>query len=154
MQKLNLLEEFFRICSQLANRNVPYALIGGIAVSVHTEPRMTKDIDFLTYHESIADFRTVLEAVGYEECAQPWTFRQNSMTLYRFMKIADDEFIPVDVLVSAEEHYRAIIGRAEDAQWAGGVVKVATAKDLIWLKRRRNSLQDQADIQRLSHDTP
>ena len=150
MHKIDLLEEFFKICSELAKHEVPYALIGGIAVSIHTEPRMTKDIDFLTIPEAIGDFRSVLEECGYDESAQPWAFRSSLTALHRFVKVVDDDFLPVDILVNGEERYRSVVANAQAAQWAGGVVRVATVDDLIWLKRQRNSLQDQADIERLS----
>jgi len=49
---------------------------------------------------------------------------------------------------------REIIANAIEARSEYGVVRVARKIDIIWLKKQRNSLQDQADIERLNsgHD--
>jgi hypothetical protein len=61
----------------------------------------------------------------------------------------------IDVLVAGDVRHRQIITNAVEAESEGaGVVRVADKADLIWLKRQRNSKQDQADIARLSDEEP
>ena len=46
-----------------------------------------------------------------------------------------------------------IIANAREAESEGtGTVRVADKADLIWLKEKRNSKQDQADIARLKNE--
>ena len=63
-----------------------------------------------------------------------------------------DEMI-VDILVAGHDRHEQIIANALEAESEGtGLVRVAARADLIWLKRQRNSKQDQADIARLSDE--
>ena len=43
----NLFEEFRAVVGALTGARVPYAVCGGIAMSIHVQPRATVDIDFL-----------------------------------------------------------------------------------------------------------
>jgi hypothetical protein len=47
---------------------------------------------------------------------------------------------------------KKIIENAVIAESENGQVKIASKNDMIWLKSFRNSKQDQADIERLTHD--
>ena len=59
----------------------------------------------------------------------------------------------IDIIVAGDDRHERIITDALEAEAEGtGIVKVANRADLIWLKRRRNSTQDQADIARLSEE--
>lgn len=59
----------------------------------------------------------------------------------------------IDIIVAGDDRHERIITDALQAEAEGtGIVKVANRADLIWLKRRRNSTQDQADIARLSEE--
>ena len=83
----------------------------------------------------------------------PWAFKDGSVTLHRFLKVQDLDEMIVDVLIAGDERHREIIANATAAESEGtGVVRVAFRSDLIWLKRRRNSKQDQADIERLESE--
>ena len=59
----------------------------------------------------------------------------------------------IDIMVAGDDRHERIITDALQAEAEGkGIVKVANKADLIWLKRQRNSKQDQADIARLSYE--
>ena len=62
-----------------------------------------------------------------------------------------DEML-IDILVANDEEVRKIIQNAVGADSEKGRVMVANKKDLIWLKRTRDSKQDQADIEKLEDD--
>jgi len=49
---MNLFEDFSSIIKQFNKNGISYALIGGIALAFHDEPRFTKDIDFLIIEAS------------------------------------------------------------------------------------------------------
>ena len=94
----------------------------------------------------------VLIAEGYFESTSPRIFKNTQLTLRRFIKIVDGDDMLIDVLVSGTERHNEIIANAVDAQTVDVNVKLASKKDLIWLKRLRNSKQDQADIERLENE--
>ncbi len=102
------------------------------------------------------DLERVTEALkreGFFKSSSPWTFKDSKLTLHRFMKVEDLEEILIDVLVAGDGRHQEIIANALEAESEGtGVVRVASKSDLIWLKRQRNSKQDQADIARLEDE--
>ncbi len=49
-----------------------------------------------------------------------------------------------DEFTEVIKHINALIAQGEH-----GIAHVAEKTDIIWLKKQRNSLQDQADIERL-----
>lgn len=122
-------------------------------MAFYTEPRFTRDIDILVDSEDFERTKDILEKDGYFESASPWTFPEVAIELHRFLKVADegDEML-IDILVAKSEEVRSIIGNAAEAKSAEGRVMVANKRDLIWLKRTRDSRQDQADIEKLEDD--
>ena len=149
---MNLFDEFSSIIKQFNSYSVSYAVIGGIAMAFHDEPRFTKDIDFLILPEEREKILQILEGLGYFESAEPWTFRNSQLTLHRFMKIAGEDHLVVDILYGSETRCREIVERAIIQDSSYGAVRVASRNDLIWLKQRRGSDQDQVDIRKLKSD--
>lgn len=150
---MNVFEEFKRLVSQLEEQGVRYALVGGVAMAFYTEPRFTRDIDLLVDPEDFDKTKGILERDGYFESASPWTFRNVAIKLYRFLKVVNEEDgMLIDILVAKDEEVRKIIQNAVVAESKEGKVMLANKKDLIWLKRARDSKQDQADIEKLKND--
>ena len=57
-----------RICLDLADAHVAFALVGGLAVSARTEPRFTRDADLAVAVQTDAEAERlirVLQSVGY-----------------------------------------------------------------------------------------
>jgi hypothetical protein len=63
----------------------------------------------------------------------------------------EDEML-IDILVAKNEEVRRIIRNGVEAESEEGKVMLASKSDLIWLKRKRSSKQDRADIERLEDD--
>lgn len=74
------------------------------------------------------------------------------MTMRRFLKVIENDQMIIDLLVAGEEKHLKIIQNALEAQGKHGNARVAKKSDIIWLKRKRNLLQDQADIERLENE--
>ena len=149
---MNLYDEFFQVVAALDRIGAEYAVVGGIAVSFHAEPRYTKDIDLLFYAIDIDRVRSELNGLGYKVEAKPWTFESSEITLYRFSKFEGEEHMMVDVMVGSEQEHEEIVRNAIAEETDYGMVKVASKKDLIKMKRLRNSAQDVADIEALQND--
>ena len=76
-----------------------------------------------------------------------------AIELHRFLKVVNEEDeMLIDILVAKDEEVRKIIQNAVEAESEEGRVMLANKKDLIWLKRTRDSKQDQADIEKLKDD--
>jgi hypothetical protein len=150
---MNVFEEFRRLVRVLEQERVRYALVGGVAMAFYTEPRFTRDIDLLVDSEDFEKAKSMLEKEGYFESASPWTFSKVAIELHRFLKAVDvEDEMMIDVLVANDEEVRKIIRNAVEAESEEGRVMVASKRDLIWLKRTRDSKQDQADIEKLEND--
>ena len=149
---MNIYDEFFSIIKGLDEADIQYAIVGGIALSFYTRPRYTKDIDILVLSEGIDNIKSILKGIGYTFEATPWSFRNTDITLYRLTKIEGQDFLTVDLLAGNEERYREIIRDAIIEETEYGSVCIASPKDLIWMKRLRNSKQDIADIEALQSD--
>ena len=149
---MNLFDEFFSIAERLEEHQVTYCVIGGIAMAFHDQPRFTRDIDILVAAEQIEQVRIALKETGYFESTSPWTFKGSGLTLHRFMKTEDEDYLVVDVLLGSEPRHMSILEGPVKEVWTGGRVRIANKEDLIWLKERRLSDQDRVDIGRLKDD--
>jgi len=149
---MNIYDEFFSIIKRLNAANIKYAVVGGIALSFHTEPRYTKDIDFLVLSNCLNDLKSILKSMDYTFEAQPWTFKNTNITLHRLTKIEGEDSLTIDMLEATEEQHVRIIENAITEKTKYGFVCIATREDLIWMKRLRNSKQDVADIEALEND--
>lgn len=131
----------------------PYALIGGVAVGLHTGvPRATLDTD-LAVHTSHRQPRLVdaLVAAGFEvrgEYAHSVNLRHPGGE---------------PVQLAFDPAFDEMIDRAEAFEIDGGRVRVVTRDDLIAMKRRAaadparrrsKALRDQADVELLLGDVP
>ena len=149
---MNVFYEFWKIAKVFETERIPYALVGGVAIAFHSVPRFTKDIDILIEPEVLDRVSEVLKSKGYFESTSPRTFKNTKLTMHRFMKIVDGDEMLIDVLVSGTERHSEIVANAVDAESAEVKVKLASKEDLVWLKRLRNSKQDQADIEGLEYE--
>lgn len=149
---MNVFDEFSEIVAHLEEAGIRYALVGSVAMAFYAEPRFTQDIDFLLHPDSFGMTRTILEQAGYFESATPWTFQGTSLTLHRFIKVIGEDHMIIDLLLAGSTSELEVITNAQEARSNYGIAHVARKSDIIWLKRQRNSLQDQADIERLEHE--
>lgn len=151
---MNIFDEFTDIIHHLEQEKIRYAIVGGVAMAFYAEPRFTQDIDILLEPNDFDKARRILERKGYVESAKPWTFQGTPLTLRRFFKAVGSEHMIIDLLVAGDKRHLAIIENALLAQGEHGIAHVAGKADVIWLKMQRNSLQDQADIARLTDEDP
>ena len=150
---MNVFFEFHKIVRHFQKEEIEYALIGGVALAFYSAPRFTRDIDILTKKNELGRIAVLLKREGYFESSPPWTFKDTKLTLHRFLKIKNGDEMIVDIMVAGTARHARIVENAIEAISEDmGVVRVAAKRDLVWLKRSRNSKQDQADIERLTHE--
>jgi len=150
---MNVFFEFYKIVQHLQREKIAYALVGGVAMAFYTVPRFTEDIDILIWTGDLEKVKSILGREGYIVRAVPWTFKDTKTTLHRFLKIADEDQMVVDVMATGDDRFGGVIERAVVAESEQcGQVRVANKTDLVWMKRLRNSEQDQLDIKKLQDE--
>lgn len=137
----------------LARRGTPYALIGGIAVGIHSGiPRATLDIDLAV--PSATDRPALVEAL------RNGGFRPSGSFAHSLnFRHASGE--PVQFAI--DPSFDQAIARAAECEVRGVKIRLVGREDLIAMKlraagdparRRSKSLRDQADVELLRGDVP
>jgi len=145
----NLFEEFRAIVAALGAARVPYAICGGIGMSIHARPRATIDIDLLAPPAAVTSIADALLPRGFvRREPTPTLLAGGEVVMHPISKIAagDPEVLLLDVIeVRPGVTERAWQTRI-DTEWEGRSVTVVSRAGLIGLKRLRGSPQDIADI--------
>jgi predicted nucleotidyltransferase len=119
-----------RIANSLADAGIPYMIIGGQAVLLYGEPRLTKDID-VTLGVDLAHLQNVLFAVQnmkLNPLADPDTFTRQTMVL----PCSDPETgIRVDLIFSFSPFEQLAIKRAKSVRIGSADVHFAALEDLL-----------------------
>ncbi len=127
----------------LTERNIPYMLIGGLAISVWGEVRVTHDVDFkVSVDMPLADFRKlVLERFS----ARPMNMPPHKLSPY-VIHIWASPGVAADILVSMFDYEKEAIKRAVTVEVMGTPARVCTAEDFIIHKAIANREKDWADV--------
>ncbi len=119
------------IATSVDGRGVPYMVIGGQAVLVHGEPRMTKDIDVTlgVSADSLENILDMARALDWEILPEdPATFVKRTMVL---PCRESPSGIRIDLIFSFTPYEREAIQRAIVKRVGSTDVKFASAEDLI-----------------------
>ena len=137
----------------LERLNVGHALIGGLAVGIHTNvPRATLDVDFAV------DSRIDRDAAV---CAMTAAGFQHTGTFAHSLNFRHESGEPVQLAMDPE--FDPMLGRAETVEVGELTIRVVSKVDLIAMKqraaadpkrRRSKALRDQADLALLLGDVP
>ncbi len=119
-----------KIANELSAHNIPYMVIGGQAVLLYGEPRLTKDID-ITLGIGIEGLKEVnniiIQKLNLKTLVDE-NFVQNTMVL---LAIDEKTGIRVDFIFSFSLYEKQAIKRAPDIKFGSTVVKFASLEDLI-----------------------
>jgi predicted nucleotidyltransferase len=137
------------VVSFLQVKNIPYALIGGLAVSLRGETRVTADVDIVI----AADVERGLSLIGELEGSN---FRPLFTDVAEVVAKAfllplrhRDTNVKVDIAIGLSGFERQIVERAELLDLAGTRVAVATAEDLLIMKVLAGRPRDEQDLRGL-----
>jgi hypothetical protein len=146
----DLIDGLVASAAVLSAHRVAYAVIGGMATTFRTQPRFTKDLDFLL-HVPQLQLPAVLDALQEREFAcdplatiREWT--QHHMTTLSFRGLRVDWLKPV---LPAYQH---VLDRATEEFRLGPPIRVASPEGLILLKLLAWRDQDQTDVKNLVTD--
>jgi len=118
-----------KIANELNAHNIPYMVIGGQAVLLYGEPRLTKDID-ITLGIGIGrlkEVNSIIQKVNLKILVDE-NFVQNTMVL---LAIDEKTGIRVDFIFSFSLYEKQAIKRATDIKFGNTIVKYASLEDLV-----------------------
>lgn len=149
---MNLYNEFFSIIEKFEENIITYAVIGGFALAFHDKPRFTEDIDILIETASLEKAGEILGELGFSSSTDQQHFLDTKLTLYRYVKTSDNDYLILDLLSGKESKFEEMLHNSVHYEWEKGKVEVVNRDDLIILKKMRNSEQDKVDIMNLQDD--
>ncbi len=128
---------------------VKFVLIGGYAVVYYTEPRFTKDIDFLVEATSknSKNIRNALEEFGVPmEQVSTDTFEKEG----NFFKVGKPPW-RVDLITSVKGiSFSSVYSNSIDIDIGGISIKIVSLEDLMLIKKEAGRPQDLLDLAKLN----
>jgi len=145
---MGLHQDFKDLLSAFDDAKVRYLLIGGYAVSFHSRPRYTKDIDLWVASEP-ENLQRVQAALA--------TFGAPPSVLEALRSLGPDEIlymgnapVRVDILQNVTGvEFEGAFGRRVEAEWDGVPISIIGVEDLIAAKRAAGRPQDLLDAEEL-----
>jgi len=130
--------------SWLDRHHIPYMVIGGFAVTIWGEPRVTRDLD-ITISVPAEELSNTVELIQSE-----FTALVNDaikfVTETRVLPILTDT-VPVDLIFAALPYEDEAIARAKRIQLRHGAVRICSPEDLILHKIVSPRNRDREDIE-------
>jgi predicted nucleotidyltransferase len=143
-----------RIAAELSGRGIPYMIIGGQAVLLYGEPRLTKDIDITlgVGVEELPVIKDAIRALGLSiEPDDVDTFVKDTMVLPAVDKKSG---IRVDFVFSFSPFERAAIERAKEVRFDEVPVRFASLEDLVIHKMVAGRARDIEDVRAILLKNP
>lgn len=142
-----------RLARALDSAELPYMVVGGQAVLIHAEPRLTQDID-LTLSvgpERADDVLAAIQSAGLKSLAPDRGFIERTFVV-PCMDV--DTGIRVDVILSNSEFEHRAVSRAMTLDLGGQPVRFATAEDLVVMKVVAGRPRDLEDVRSVVRANP
>ena len=149
-----MLEELLqRIATALDQAALPYMIIGGQAVLLYGEPRLTKDIDITLGAglDRLADILAAAQAAQLTLLVDPETFTRQTMVL----PCTDPQSgMRVDFILSFSPYEQLAISRARTVTIGDAKLRYASVEDLIILKVIAGRPRDLEDVKSILLKNP
>lgn len=143
-----------RIAFSLDQLGVPYAIIGGVAVSIQSVPRYTEDIDAVIWFGEDG-WQNLLESLKQHgfvpRAADPIQFAQRN----RLLLLTDSNSVQIDIAFGALPFEEELVKTAKAVELSDGFrLKVASPEALVLMKAIAWRPKDQLDIRDLVSVNP
>jgi hypothetical protein len=145
------MSDFSQVLAVLRERDVPWCLIGGLAVNCYVPPVYTADADFVVASGMIEVVAQGLAQKGFK------------ISQFEFSVNAQKPGSDLVIQLTRDERYQPFVSRAEVREVLGSRIPVAALPDLIegkiwaWRDPRRRlskRTKDQADLIRIGEHYP
>lgn len=146
-------EKLFRdLVGLLEECDMPYAVMGGIAVRAHGLPRPTYDVDVTVgvNRDALPGLFGKIEDLGYDVGDQyrgGWLDRVAEMPLFKASTFADGRPVVADIFVAENEFQASILDRRVRQTLDDLSAWFVSAEDLILLKLVADRIRDRSDVQ-------
>jgi len=144
-------ETVLRILRALAEREVRYVLVGGVALGFHGLPRATADIDLFVSPDpdNVARLKDALDAVFHDPELAGISAEDLAGAYPAVQYVPPDGTFHVDILARLGETFTFPDIESEPREVEGVRLRVATARMLYRMKKDTVRPQDRADAARL-----
>jgi Nucleotidyl transferase AbiEii toxin, Type IV TA system len=134
-----------RLAGALDRAKIPYMIIGGQAVLLYGEPRLTRDIDVTLGVDvnRLADLVTLADGLSLSPLVDPEPFTRDTLVLPCQDATTG---IRVDFIFSHSPYEQQAIRRATAVTIGGTPVRFASVEDLIVHKMLANRPRDLEDV--------
>ena len=143
-----------KIALQLKQASIPYMVIGGQAVLLYGEPRLTRDIDITMGIgvEGLDRVKKIIPIIGLKSLIQKEKeFVEKNMVLPTIDKKSS---IRVDFIFSFSPYERQAIERAKDIKLGRSIVRFASLEDVVIHKVIAGRARDFEDIKSILLKNP
>ena len=149
-----MLEKLFeRLSAALQEAEIPYMIIGGQAVLLYGEPRLTKDVDITVGIglDRLSEILSAALAAGLKALVDPETFTKETLVL----PCADSESgLRVDFILSFSPFEQLAISRARVVRVGNVDLRFASLEDLIIHKLFAGRARDMEDVKNMLLKNP
>lgn len=142
------------ISSKLKKTAVPYMVIGGQAVLLYGEPRLTRDIDITlgAGTEKLDEIKKIISEIGLKILVEnDKEFVKRTLVL---PAIDEKSSIRVDFIFSFSPYERQAIGRAKNIKLGRSLIKFASLEDVVIHKIIAGRARDVEDIKAILLKNP
>ena len=154
---------FLQVMQSLAEKEIEFVIVGGVASRLHGSTRLTQDLDIVPRLEPEAWSRLIdgmlelntqpripesIERIKNLNNIHSWLIEKNMLALSFRSPSADLE---IDLLISESENFEELMGRASTVEYQGYTFHVASIDDLIAMKQKVGRPQDLQDIEILTN---
>jgi hypothetical protein len=142
-----------RIAGALTKRHRSFALVGGLAVSMRSEVRFTRDVDVAVRVDGDADAESLVLDLASDGFRPVASVEHETVKRLSTVRLKSPEGVVVDLLFASSGIEAEIVDRATVVAVPDlGTLPVARAEELLAMKilsMRDDRLQDRIDAQRL-----
>lgn len=150
---MDLYAELRAIIEALDGAGIPYALVGGLAVSAYTVARATEDIDLMLRRDDVGRAIDALRVLGFNLAGRPMRVAGGRLEIQRLVKIEGTELTQLDLLLPIAPEISALLDDRAVVDIEGHRTVIIGFEALRALKRLRGSTQDRADLERLERES-
>ena len=149
----DLYEELRKVTAAFDERNIDYALCGGLAMAVYDHARATIDIDVLILSDSLDLALQIARELDYTIRGLDLSFADGAIEIRRVSKIhpTTRHVLTLDMLLVTAA-IRDVWDSRVEAEVEDGKLSVVSREGLIALKKFRSSGRDLDDIALLRED--
>ncbi len=152
---MEIVDELLALSKVLERDHVPYAVCGGLAVTIHGRPRLTIDIDIVVPKPVMDQAIELAASVGFD-MQEGWvSLPKNDLginRLFRLTKVEGGEFITLDLLEADSDAIRLFADRVR-VSIGDRQITVLSRAAIIEMKSRSTRTKDILDIEMLQDET-